>query len=135
MSDEREFEFSVEMAKYDESLGLLFGHAIICKKNGEPYFDRQGDHIPEDAMLEASLDFMRHSRIADEMHKVDEKGTVVFAMPVTDEVADAFGWQVDMTGLAIAMYPDEDMLAKFRKGELTAFSIGGVYLDVEEVEE
>ena len=134
MSDE--FETSVEITKYDEDLGLVFGYAIICKKDGEDYFDRQGDHIPEDAMLEASLDFMRHSRIADEMHKNDEMGTIVYSMPVTEEIADSLGWgEIKKTGWAVAVYPNEEMLKKIRKGELTAFSIGGVRIEDEEVEE
>src|SRR4051812_4790287 len=27
------------IAKIDESLGLVFGYAIVCTKNGQPYYD------------------------------------------------------------------------------------------------
>ena len=43
-----------EIKKVDEELGLVMGFAIICKIDGEPYFDTQGDHIPEDSMLKAA---------------------------------------------------------------------------------
>jgi hypothetical protein len=44
--------------KVDEKLDLVFGGAIISKINGEDYIDLQGDIIPEDAMLEAAVDFI-----------------------------------------------------------------------------
>ncbi len=46
--------------------------------------------------------------------------------PLTEDIAKAFGIDTKTTGLMIAMKPDsDDMLAKFRNGELTGFSIGG----------
>jgi hypothetical protein len=42
--------------------------------------------------------------------------------------AKAFGVETKTTGLMIAIKPDsDDMLAKFRDGTLTGFSIGGPY--------
>jgi Putative phage serine protease XkdF len=112
--------------KVDDDLGLVMGWAIICTVDGEPYFDKQGDHITESGMLEASTDFMKSFRVAKEMHVGDEKGTIVFAWPMTDEIAKAFGVEVDQTGLMIAMKPDSDeMLEKFRDGTYNGFSIGG----------
>lgn len=119
------FELTCEVAKVDEGLGLVFGWAIVCEKNGEPYFDLQGDHIPEPAMLKAAADFMENSRRADEMHARKGAGTITFAFPLTKETAKAFGLQTEQTGLMIAMKPDADMLSKFVSGELRGFSIGG----------
>ena len=119
------FRVTGEVAKVDEALGLVMGYAVVCTVDGEPYFDKQGDHIPEDAMLKAALDFMQNSRSAHEMHSGGEVGTVVFAWPETTDVAKAFGVQTKKTGLKIAMRPDAAMLAKFKSGELTGFSIGG----------
>lgn len=116
------------LVKVDESLGLVFGFAIVCKKDGEDYFDLQEDHIPEDAMLKASLDFMLNSRVAKEMHAGDAAGTVVFAFPLTSEIAKALEIETKQTGLLIAMRPAEGMMAKFKTGELTGFSIGGYRL-------
>jgi hypothetical protein len=120
------------LAKLDEGLGLVFGWALICKKDGLAYFDLQGDHIPEPAMLDAATEFMLSARHAGDMHQrnaVDEpivKGTVVFAFPLTGDIAKAMGIATDQTGLMIAMKPsDPAILAKFKSGEYTGFSIGG----------
>lgn len=123
-----------EVVKVDESLGLVLGYAIVCKVDGEDYFDVQGDHIPEDAMLAAALDFMQESRVAKEMHAGEQVGQVVFAFPLTTEVAKAFGIRCKKTGLLVAMKPDADVLAKFKDGTYTGFSIGGSRVKDEEVD-
>ncbi len=133
-----EFEYgyaaSAKVCKVDESLGLVFGYAIVCKEDGEDYFDVQGDHIPEDAMLKASADFMEHSRVAKDMHVGDEAGSVVFCFPLTSEIAKAMGIDAPNTGLMIAMKPPADIIGKFKSGEYTGFSIGGLRGLDEEVE-
>ena len=123
-----------EFVKVDEELGLVFGFAIICNKNGEAYYDLHRDHIPEDSMLKAATDFMLHSRMAGEMHGRDKdnntvaKGTVVFAFPLTTEVAKSLGIVTKTTGLLIAIKPsDQSILDKFKSGEYNGFSIGGSY--------
>ncbi len=114
------------VCKVDESLGLVFGWAIVCKQDGEDYFDVQGDHIPEDAMLRASADFMENSRVSKTMHEGKQTGSVIFAMPMTADVAKSFGVETKTTGLMIAMKPsDPEILAKFASGEYSGFSIGG----------
>lgn len=127
-----DFDLRAKVCKVDADLGLVMGFAIICTKNGEPYFDVQEDHVPDDSMLKASLDFMQNSRIAKEMHTSEEAGTVVFAWPMTAEIAKAFEITIDRTGLMIAMRPDAEMLKRFQLGELTGFSIGGKYVTNEE---
>ena len=127
------FQLRADVAKVDETLGLVMGYAIVCEEDGEPYFDLQGDHIPEDAMLKASLDFMARSQVAREMHSGDRAGSVVFAFPLTADIAKSLDISPRKTGLLIAMRPDADMLAKFRSGELTGFSIGGARIRDEEV--
>lgn len=120
------FETDAQVFKVDKSLGLVFGWAIVSKVNGEPYYDSQGDFIPEDAMLKAAADFMANSRMAKEMHAGSKKGSVVFAWPMTADIAKAMGIETKQTGLMIAMKPDSpEMLAKFKSGEFTGFSIGG----------
>lgn len=136
MSNEK-FQVSSNICKVDDSLGLVFGWAIICKQDGEEYFDTQGDHIPESAMLEAATDFMIHSRMAKDMHGGEDAvlpGSVVFAFPMTSEVAKAFNFGTETSGLLIAMKPESDeILNKFRTGEYTGFSIGGRRILDEEV--
>ena len=128
------FETRVELAKFDEELGLVMGFIIICKQDGEDYYDLHDDHIPEHAMLKAASDFMENSRTAKEMHTGDKRGSIVFAWPLTTDIAKAFDIETNTTGLMIAMRPDEDMLEKFKSGELTGFSIGGFRGIDEEVE-
>jgi len=125
----------VKVEKVDDDLGLVLGFAIVCKEDGEDYFDLQGDHIPEASMLKAATDFMKNSRLARDMHqKGDESGQVVFAFPLTTEIAEALGIVTKKTGLIIAMQPDAEMLAKFKDGTYTGFSIGGQRVEDEEVE-
>lgn len=120
--------------KVDPGLGLVFGWAIVSKVDGAPFFDSQGDHIPEESMLKAATDFMVHSRVAKEMHAGAQKGTVVFAFPMTADLAKAMDITTKYTGLMIAMRPDNPaMLEKFRSGEYTGFSIGGARMVDEEV--
>lgn len=136
----RPFSTSSQVLKVDKSLGLVLGWAIICKKDGIDYFDKQDDHIPEDSMLEASTDFMLNSRMAKDMHMQGDAGVlpgkVVFAFPMTTDVAKAFEIETNQTGLMIAMKPDsKDILEKFATGEYTGFSIGGSRILDEEIED
>lgn len=129
---------NTSICKVNDELGLVFGWAIVCKKDGVDYFDLQDDHIPEDAMLKASTDFMLNSRMAKDMHKEDGElpGSIVFAFPMTTEVAKSFGIETTQTGLMIAMKPDSaEILEKFQDGTYTGFSIGGTRIDSEDVED
>lgn len=125
-----DFEITNTLCKVDESLGLVMGWGIVCKVDGQEYFDLQGDHITESAMLEAATDFMQNSRIAKDMHIAGSKGelpgSVVFAFPLTTSIAKAFGITTNQTGLLVGMKPGSDeVLNKFKTGEYTGFSIGG----------
>ena len=130
-----EFTIGGEILKVDEELGLVMGWAIISTEGGEDYFDKQGDHIPDESMLNASVDFMKNSRVAKEMHVGEEKGTVVFAWPMTAEIAKVFDIETNKTGLMIAMLPEDGVLEKFKSGEYTGFSIGGSRIEDEEVDD
>lgn len=122
------------VVKVDEGHGLVFGYAIVCRKDGEDYFDLQDDHIPEDAMLDAAVGFMAGARTAKEMHDGDPIGSIVFAMPLTTDIAKAFGIETRTTGLMIAMKPsDPAVLAKFKDGTYSGFSMGGSRVTDEDV--
>lgn len=119
------FHIKSQFEKYDEELGIAIGWAIICKEDGRPYFDTQGDHIPEASMLKAAADFMMNSRVGGDMHR-STGGHIVFAFPMTDEIAKAFGIRTQKTGLMIGYKPtDEEIAKKFKAGDYTGFSIGG----------
>jgi hypothetical protein len=130
----KRFEIHASVLKTDARHGLVLGWAIVCKRDGADYFDLQDDHIPEDSMLAAAVDFMQAGAVAKEMHTGESRGTILFAFPLTTDVAKAFGIETKTTGLMVAMKPDSaDMLSKFSDGTYTGFSIGGVRLEDEEV--
>ncbi len=134
--DDTTFSRRAEFIKVDESLGLIIGFAMVCKVDGEDYYDLEGDHIPEDAMTAASLDFMQNSRVAGVMHKSAKKeGDIIFAFPLTTEIAAALDITTKRTGLLIAMKPDNpETLDKARSGEYRGFSIGGNRIEDEIVD-
>ena len=128
-------EIRVEIAKAHEELGMLFGFAIICNEGDEPYYDLQGDHIPEEAMLRAAVDFMVDWRYAYDSH-VYGIGTVIFAWPLTKDIAEAVGLETKKTGLLIGLKVDNtDVITRFREGIYTGFSIGGVINQADIVED
>jgi hypothetical protein len=128
------FESYAAICKVDESLGLVFGWAMVSKRDGTPYVDVQNDEIPDQAMLEAAADFMAKSRVAKEMHAGDQVGEIVFAFPMTEDIAKALEITTKQYGLLIAMKPSADVLEKFKRGELRGFSVGGAVFESEEVE-
>lgn len=131
---QKSFQVSGDILKVNKALGLVFGWGMVCKVDGVDYFDVQGDHAPEDSMLESAAEFMRNSRLAKDMHVRKDAGQIIFAFPLTTEIAKAFDITTKKTGLLIAMEPDAEMLAKFDSGEYKGFSIGGSYDESEEVE-
>ena len=133
---------ALRKAHIDQELGLVFGFAVVCKHNGQPYFDRQlgddgkpfPDHIPEGSMLEASLDFAKNSRAAGDMHEsIQEGGSVPFMIPLTSDLRK-FIIENDTTGLLIGMAPNAEVLAKFKSGDYSGFSIGGMRIEDTEIE-
>lgn len=132
------------IAKIDESLGLVFGWAIVCKHNGQDYYDlnvdyagqyageRVPEHIPESVMMKAAAEFMETARPGNEMHDGPDKGTYAFAFPLTTDIAKAMGITTSKTGLMVAYKPPPEVLAKFKSGEYKGFSIEGKRLSYEE---
>ena len=134
MAAEGAFTTQCQVAKVDEELGLVIGFGLVCKIQGEEYYDSQGDHITEKAMINAATDFMGSDRTSTDLHVVED-GQVVFAFPLTTDIAKALDIETDKTGLLIAMRPSAPVLAKFKSGEYTGFSIGGLRGEEEVVEQ
>lgn len=129
---------TTEIAKVDKKLGLVFGYGIICKMNGEDYFDLQDQHIPEDVMLKAALAFAEVNFAKDMHGKGDfghEKiGGYPFLFPMTTEIAKSLGITIIKSGLLVALKPSEpSILEKFENGTYTGFSIGGMAHEIEEI--
>ncbi len=135
-----------ELLKVGPDLGLVFGFAAICTEDGKPFFDAGSagapgiaEHLPEDVMLKMASDFMLNSRVSSDEHsrdaagKVVPDGTVVFMLPLTAELAKRLNITTKRTGLIVGMKPSPEVLAKFKDGYRHGFSIGGQYVEVEEV--
>lgn len=135
-----QFTTHCEFLKVDEALGLVFGFAIICTENGEPFIDLQDDHCPDEDMVKAGLGLMSnpistddHAREADGLTPIAD-GRVPFVFPLTADIAKAMGIETKRTGLMIGMKPSPEVFEMFKNGERKAFSIGGSYGTNEEVE-
>lgn len=135
------------IAKIDEEHGIVYGWAIVCEKDGEPYYDlnidknddgtweRVPEHIPPLSMVKAALNFAENAeRPGNEMHKGPDSGSYVFMMPMTAEMAKGFGIETSQTGLMVGYKPTPDVLQKFRDGTYTGFSIEGSRISCEESE-
>lgn len=109
-----------------DELGLVFGWALTSKAAGADYFDLHGDNVVEDDLIRVAAEFMEGGGASDEMHDFETDGRVVFAMPLTAEVAKSFGIETDTTGLMVAIKPSPEVFAKFKSGEYTGFSIAGI---------
>ncbi len=113
---------------------LIYGWALVCEEKnaaGEwtPYVDTQNDHIPEDVMVEAALDFAKNSRIGKDMHAGDQVASVPFIYVIT-KASNSLGIETNKTGMLIGWEPDDaTLLDAVGKGERTGFSIGGFVLE------
>jgi len=127
---------SATICKIDQSLGLVFGFAMVCKIDDEDHFDKQGHHIPEETMLRVMAKAVdRGPIIAKDMHSGEQIGTYVFAFPLTTEIAKSLDITIKQSGAIVAMKPDStEILEKFVTGERTGFSIGGTKAVFEDVE-
>lgn len=145
-----------DVINVDAEHGLVFGYAIVCKTRPdydsafEDYYDlnvdiegvHKGKRVPEliteDCMFKAAVDAAETGAQTpgNDMHAGDDIGSYYFMFPVTEELAKALDWQVKKTGLVVAYHPgDDEILAKFKNGEYTGFSIEGARVDYDEIEE
>lgn len=129
-----DFNKNCAITKVDDELGLVMGFAIVSTIDGEDYYDSQGDNITEKAMLEAAVDFMKDSREAHDMHNGEKMGEVLFSLPLTSDIAKSLNIETSRTGLIIGMMPSDDVLAKFKDGTYTGFSIGGKRIEDEDID-
>lgn len=114
-----------EILKFDESLGLVFGYAMVSKIDGKPHFDLHGHHIPDETILKSLLKFSEKP-VAKEMHTGEQIGEYAFMFPLTEDIAKSLGIEAKQYGALVAMKPDsKEVLKKFIDGEYTGFSIGG----------
>jgi hypothetical protein len=126
---------TTDLLKVSDELGLVFGYAIVCMEKNDAgdwvqHFDTQGHHIPESVMLKAAADFaLTEASIAKsaskDMHEGDDIQVAPFLFPMTTEMADALGMDIKKSGLLIGLKPTAEVLAMYKSGDRTGFSIGG----------
>lgn len=121
-----EIEATARLAKLNEDLGLAFFWAFTSTNpDGTDHFDLHGDTIDAD-FVKAAMDFMLDGGAVDEMHDGEPTGArVAFAMPMTPEIASAYGVTTKQYGLMIAIKPTDEQLAKLKDGSYTGVSIAG----------
>lgn len=136
-----------DVVNVDDEHGLVFGFAIVCKKDGEDYYDLNVDadgvhkgksvpeHITEDAMFKAAAEAaeLGVQMPGNDMHAGADTGTYWFMFPLTTEIAKSLEIETTRTGLLVGYKPEADVLAKFKDGTYTGFSIEGARVDYEEV--
>jgi hypothetical protein len=128
-----------KILKVDDGEGIVYGWAVVSKIDGRPYYDlnidlegpyagqRVPEHIPEEALAKCALGFVDGGAPGNEMHEGPNVGDFPFVMPMTTELFKGlFGSsEPPKTGLIVGFRPPADVLAKFRSGEFTGFSIEG----------
>jgi hypothetical protein len=128
-----------KILKVDEGEGIVYGWAVVSKVDGKPYYDlnidhsgphageRVPEHIPESALAKCALGFVDGGAPGNEMHEGPDVGDFPFVMPMTTELFKGlFGdREPPKTGLIVGFRPPVDVLAKFRSGQFTGFSIEG----------
>ena len=119
------FKADISVTGINETLGIVFGWGMITKINGEPYYDLDNQHIPNDIMVKSTSDFMETARVSNDSHTDVEIGTVVHSFPLSNEIAKAMGISSGINGWMVGVKPNKDILAKFISGEYTGFSIEG----------
>jgi hypothetical protein len=116
---------TARVVKVDDELGLVFCWAFTTKSAGAEYFDLHGDNIAEDDLVKVCAEFMAGAAAVDEMHDGNATGRTVFGMPMTAEIAKAFGVETETEGFMVAIKPAPEVFAKFKSGEYTGVSIEG----------
>lgn len=129
LSDEHAHNVDLAFAKLGEASDeqrMVWGWASVSTIKDSLITDLQDDVITADELVKMATDFMEDVRTAKTMHAGDQIGTVIHSMPLTKELAESLGIDLDQEGwvVGVKIY-DDDTWARVKSGELGAFSIGG----------
>lgn len=121
------FDLPHTLAKINDELGVVFSWSAVSYVDGQPYVDFHGDWIPEDALIEAHLNFAEKSRAMKVDHSGKQLGTVPFVFPLVTDVKKELGISSSYSGAVVGMKPYEKAtLNRFRAGgDLRGVSMGG----------
>lgn len=115
-----------DVFKSDEEARIVYGWASVITKANEPVVDLHGDVISASELVTATTDFMKSARQSFRMHKGKQIGQVVHSFPLTYEIAKSLGLETENEGWLVGVHvTDDDTWNSVKKGELSAFSIGG----------
>lgn len=115
-----------EIAKSDEQQ-MVWGWASVSTVNGELLTDAQGDECDVTELQKAAHEFMQSSRVGKVMHAGRRKGYIADSIVFTKALQDALGIDLGMEGWFVGYkVEDPETWSRVKKGELRAFSIGGL---------
>lgn len=124
--EEDDVTFDAEVLKMDDEQRIVWGWLSVITEDGVPVVDLQGDVISPEELTKAADDFMLSTREAKAMHKGERVGEFFHSLPLTYELAKAFGIETRREGWIVAMkVHDDETWKRVKSGELSAFSIGG----------
>ena len=117
---------SATILKSDDESRMVYGWASVSTVKGELVVDSQGDTLAPDEMVKMADRFMASVRTAKAMHAGEGIGEVLHSMPLTADIAKAFGIESDREGWMVAMKIHDDGIWQLvKQGKLTELSIGG----------
>lgn len=121
-----DYEIKVSFDKASTTGEFVRGWASVASVDGKPVTDYQGDIISIDELKKAAHQFVCDARVAKAMHKGNPVGEVVESVIVDDAFAKSLGITDGKRGWWIGMrINDPAVQDKVRKGQFSAFSIGG----------
>ena len=142
-----------DVLSVDEGHGIVVGYAIVTKVRNdagvlEDYFDLNvdadgmhkgkhvGENITDEAVLESYIDVRKSAAQlpGNDMHEGEDTGVYYDLFPMTEEIAESLDIVVKRTGLLCVYKPEADVLAKFKDGTYTGFSIEGARVSYEEID-
>lgn len=141
LDEQMKVEHEYKISKVDQGLGLVFGWGQVTKerteKGLEDFYDSDNDCFAEEGLVEAWDGLMSEGRVLKANHHGEQVGDVVFAFPLTEDIAKSLGFDVDTlprTGTIVGVRPQSDIFAKYESGEWDSFSVGGEIIEMEEPE-
>lgn len=123
-------DVAFNFAKLDEALSeeqrMVWGWASVSTIKDALLLDLQNDAIEGDELVKMATDFMEAVRTSKRMHQGEQVATVVHSLPLTKEIAGAFGIDVPEEGWIVGVkVHDDETWEMVKSGELSGFSIGG----------
>jgi len=120
------FDTTADIIKVNSEQRIAYGFASVFTVDGKTLVDLQGDIILPETMEKAATSFMMKSRKGLSMHSGGQTNTIVHSLPLTREIAKAFGIDISKEGWLIGVHVTDDASWDLIKsGKFTGFSIGG----------